>query len=95
MRAANDNWPTGAPVRFRVEPRLIPKEKAARRLHLSAAEFATKRQALEAVGFPLPVPVIGHYDIGAIDRWIDSLSGHDGGSAMVPDEFEQRLSRLG
>lgn len=94
LSAANDNAPIGASIRFRVEPRLVPMEKAARRLHLSPATFSGKRQALEAAGFPLPVPVIGHYDIMAIDRWLDGLSGHQP-APMASDDFDERLARLG
>ncbi len=39
-------------IRFPVEPRLVPVQKAARRLHLTEAEFREKLEALLRVGFP-------------------------------------------
>jgi hypothetical protein len=66
MQAANDNYPTGAAIRFIVEPRLIPTAKAARRLHLKEIEFEGKRTELHRHGFPLPCPVTGHFDLVAI-----------------------------
>jgi hypothetical protein len=81
--AANDNVPTGAAIRFAVEPRLIPAQKAARRLHLSFLEFREKLQQLRAQGFPPPCSVTGHYDLKAIDIWLDDRSGL-GGSAGAP-----------
>ncbi len=75
MPAANDNIPQGAAVRFPIEPRYVPPQKAARRLHITAAQFVDKAPALEALGFPLPCPVTGHYDLKAIDAWMDMRAG--------------------
>jgi hypothetical protein len=58
-----------------VEPRLVPAAKAARRLHLTEVEFMTKRSALSAVGFPQPCPITGHFDLKAIDAWLDRRAG--------------------
>lgn len=73
--AANDNWPAAATIRFPVEPRLVPAPKAARRLHLTLAEFEQKRSALVASGFPRPCSVTGNYDRKAIDLWLDHRAG--------------------
>lgn len=62
-------------IRFIVEPRLVPPTKAARRLHLTLAEFNLKREALYRAGFPQACSVTGHYDIKAIDEWLDRRSG--------------------
>lgn len=62
-------------IRFIVEPRLVPPTKAARRLHLTLAEFNLKREALYRAGFPQACSVTGHYDIKAIDAWLDRRSG--------------------
>lgn len=84
MRADNDNYPTGASIRFRVEPRLVPPSKAARRLHLTTVEFERMRGALRALGFPAPCPVTGHYDLKAIDIWLDRQAGIADTTMPVP-----------
>lgn len=96
MRAANDNRLTGASVRYVVQPRLVPVAKAARRLHLSPTEFEAKRAALHSHGFPLPCPVVEHFDLVAIDAWLDRMSGvgaetHGDPASLV----EARLAAIG
>lgn len=59
-------------IRFPVEPRDVPPEKAARRLHLSLPEFEIARARLERRGFPAPDPDTGMYDLKAIDAWMDA-----------------------
>ncbi|TIX12656.1 MAG: hypothetical protein E5V41_23480 [Mesorhizobium sp.] len=97
--AANDNRPQGASVRFVVEPRLIPPEKAARRLHLTPAEFEAKRTALYQHGFPMPVPVVEHFDLLAIDAWLDrvsSLGATADGAVVDPARLvAERLAAIG
>lgn len=61
-------------IRFAVEPRDIPPEKAARRLHLTLVEFDAVRGRLEGRGFPRPDPDTGMYDTKAIDAWMDRRS---------------------
>jgi hypothetical protein len=56
-------------IRFRVDPRDVPAEKAARRLHLTLAEFETKLAELLARDFPGPDPTTGMFDLDAIDQW--------------------------
>lgn len=63
--------PQPSAIRFTVEPRYIPRKKAARRLHLSLAEFSDMEPRLRARGFPVPDPDTGHYDLKAIDIWMD------------------------
>jgi len=46
-------------IRFPVDPRDVPAEKAARRLHLTMPEFQAKLPALLARGFPQPDPTKG------------------------------------
>ena len=60
---------------MRVDPRLVTPEKAARRLGLTLAAFEAVRDELEKHGFPKPLPVVGHYLLEAVDRWIDETSG--------------------
>jgi hypothetical protein len=84
---ANDNRPTGAAIRFPVEPRLVPAQKAARRLHLSFSEFRDKLAELRIAGFPPPCPVTGHYDLKAIDIWLDCRSGL-AASASTPSPLD-------
>lgn len=58
-------------IRYPVEPRDIPPEKAARRLHLTLSDFDAVRARLERRGFPVPDPDTGMYDLRAIDAWMD------------------------
>jgi hypothetical protein len=67
--------PSPNSIRFVVEPRLVPAHKAARRLHLTEAEFRGKLDALLRVGFPAACSITGHYDLKAIDEWLDKRSG--------------------
>jgi hypothetical protein len=57
-------------IRFRIDPRDVPLEKAARRLHLTPGDFQTKLPALVARGFPQPDPTTGMFDLAAIDEWM-------------------------
>lgn len=72
-------------VRFPIEPRLIPPEKAARRLGLTKAEFDAKRDELEAAGFPAADPLLGNYSLQAVDNWIDARSGLTPKGGLVSD----------
>ncbi|WP_269930188.1 hypothetical protein [Aminobacter sp. HY435] len=83
MRAANDNHPVCNDIRFRVDPRLVPLEKAARRLHLTRASFLEILPALVAHGFPEACLVTGHFDLKAIDYWLDQHAG------LVADDRSQ------
>jgi hypothetical protein len=56
-------------MRFRVEPRDVPEEIAARRLGLSLDEFREKLLALLQRGFPAPDETTGRYCLEAIDQW--------------------------
>lgn len=62
-------------VRVRVDPRLVPPEKAARRLGMTLTAFSEVREELERKGFPKPLPVVGNYALEAVDRWIDEKAG--------------------
>jgi hypothetical protein len=62
--------PRSANIRFRVDPRDVPAEKAARRLHLTPAEFQAKLPELMARGFPRPNPTTGMFDLTAMDEWM-------------------------
>jgi hypothetical protein len=62
-------------IRFQVQPRLVPAAKAARRLHLTLDEFRAEIAALRLEGFPAPCPVTGHFDLVAIDAWLDRRAG--------------------
>lgn len=100
MRAANDNRPNAASIRFVVDPRLVPAAKAARRLHLTTIEFEAKRTALHGYGFPLPCPVTGHFDLVAMDAWLDCMHGVAGGTTIsqpadVASTVSARLAAVG
>jgi len=71
-------------MRFRVEPRDVPEEMAARRLGKTLAEFKAALPNLHARGFPAPDPDTGNFDLHAIDRWCDARHAHlFGGSATM------------
>ncbi|MGN8022204.1 hypothetical protein ACTJJ7_15980 [Phyllobacterium sp. 22229] len=87
-------------IRFSIDPRLVPPVKAARRLHLTLAEFEDKRRALEQIGFPEAFPITGFYDLAAIDAWLDRRSGlGNAGQKSVAldakDVVAQRIAALG
>ena len=63
-------------MRFRVEPRDVPIEMAARRLGKTVAEFTAAMPNLIARGFPQPDPDTGNFDLHAIDRWCDARHVH-------------------
>jgi len=94
MRPAQHIVPSPSQVRFVVEPRLVPPVKAARRLHLTLAEFNMKREALYRGGFPRACTVTGHYDLVAIDAWLDQRSRLGGGSSDPKAEQEYMLARI-
>ena len=56
-------------LRYPVEPRDVPAEKAARRLHLTEPEFWNVLPMLEARGFPKADPTTRMFDLDAIDEW--------------------------
>ena len=87
------------PMRFRVDPRDVPVEKAARRLGLTLDAFTRIREELFTRGFPRPDATTGHYDLVAIDAWMDARSNTDaltGGSKPrnAGDVFIERAARL-
>jgi hypothetical protein len=70
-------------MKFRVMPRDVSPEAAARRLGLTLAEFNDRYENLVARGFPKPDPDTGNFDLDAIDRWCDARHPHlFGGSGM-------------
>jgi len=68
-------------MRFRVEPRDVPPEQAARRLGKTLVEFNAALPRLLDRGFPKPDPDTGNFDIHAIDRWCDARHAHLFGDA--------------
>jgi hypothetical protein len=63
-------------LRFRVNPRDVPAEKAARRLGMAHAEFTAALPNLIERGFPKADPDTGNFDLHAIDRWCDTRHTH-------------------
>lgn len=84
-------------MRFRVQPRCVPRDVAARRMGLSEARFADIEADLRRRGFPYPDDVTGNYDLVAIDAWLDRKAGLAKTAAArdASDGFEERLARLG
>lgn len=92
-------------MRFRVEPRDVPREAAARRIGLTLEQFDIQYANLVARGFPAFDPDTGHFDLHAIDRWCDARHPHlFGGSAVmrardantvVRDRIEKLKARAG
>lgn len=56
-------------IRFQVEPRDVPPEKAARRLGLDMERFTEILPRLLARGFPPSDPDTGNFDLDQIDAW--------------------------
>jgi hypothetical protein len=87
-------------MRFRIAPRDVPKEVAARRLGKTLAEFNAALPDLLARGFPQADPTTGNFDLAAIDRWCDARHPHlfGGVAAMqardAKDVVQDRLARL-
>jgi predicted DNA-binding transcriptional regulator AlpA len=58
-------------------------------LGLTRAAWYRRRRALEAAGFPAPVPALGNrWDPAAIDHWLAIQRGE----AVEPADWEQRLA---
>jgi hypothetical protein len=91
--------PRAPSVRFPVQPRLVPADKAARRLHVTPAEFDAKLPELLRLGFPAPCPVLGNFDLVAIDAWCDRVAGLVGAAPAPAAEREavmrERIARIG
>jgi hypothetical protein len=85
-------------MRFKINPRDVPAEMAARRLGLSIDGFEDVRADLEARGFPVPDVTTGNYDMAAIDAWMDRRSGIRGAPATVAKDagavVNGRLGRM-
>lgn len=62
-------------IRFKVDPRDVPAEAAARRLGIALADFAERLPDLLARGFPAADPTTGNFDLKAIEAWMDRRSG--------------------
>ena len=86
-------------MRFRVQPRCVPAYVAARRLGLTEAHFRAVEAQLHGKGLPDPDPITGHYDLVAIDAWLDRRAGLTNAKPLAPidaaDGFEERLARIG
>ena len=63
-------------IRYAVSPGDVPPAKAARRLHLSEADFKAKLPELYKRGFPEPDPTTGMFDLDAIDAWRRARNPH-------------------
>ena len=64
-----------AALRFRIDPRDVPADKAARVLGPTIAAFSAALPRLQNRGFPAADPDTGNYDLKAIEAWIDRRSG--------------------
>jgi hypothetical protein len=86
-------------MRFRVEPRDVPLEVAARRLGKTRAELEVALPDLLARGFPQADPTTGNFDLAAIDRWCDARHPHLFGGGLMQardarDVVRDRLAKL-
>lgn len=83
-------------IRFKIEPRDIPAEKAARRLHLSLDEFRTKLPELLTRGFPPADPTTGMFYLPAIDQWMARRFDQSAcdNAAKNQDIISNRIARL-
>ena len=81
-------------MRFRVEPRDVPPQYAARRLGLNyPAEFEAKLPNLIARGFPKPDVDTGNFDLDAIDRWRMARNPHLYGGELTMVARDARQAR--
>lgn len=87
MTTANSN-----PIRHIVEPRDVPAAKAARRMHLTVKEFAACLSGLLKRGFPGADETTGHYDLRAIDAWMDRRSGLASGAPVADNRNDGSLA---
>jgi hypothetical protein len=83
--------PLQAEIRYRVDPRDVPPEKAARRLHLTLARFNELLPNLNKRGFPEPDPDTGMFDLDAIDLW--RKSRHRSAQSLALAEQNTQPSR--
>ena len=67
--------PQAAALRFRIDPRNVPADKAARVLGPTIAAFSAALPRLQNRGFPAADPDTGNYDLKAIEAWMDRRSG--------------------
>jgi hypothetical protein len=87
-------------MRFRIEPRDVPLEVAARRLGKTCAEFDAMLPDLVARGFLQADPTTGNFDLAAIDRWCDARYPHLFGNGPVMqardagDVVQDRIAKL-
>ena len=87
-------------LRYRVDPRDITSEKAARRLGLTTKQFELLSANLFERGFPKPDQTTGMYDLYAIEQWMNVRSGLGAHSQPATplqnaqDVFSQRARRL-
>jgi hypothetical protein len=72
-------------MRFRIAPRDVPPDAAARRLGITLAQFTSILPNLIARGFPKADPDTANFDLAAIERWCDLRHSHllNGGAAMT------------
>lgn len=63
-------------MKFRVEPRDVPPQYAARLLGLTLLEFNEKLSRLIGRGFPAADVDTGNFDLAAINRWQDERNSH-------------------
>lgn len=87
-------FPTSASVRFKLPPRLVSPSKTARYLHLPLTEFQRALPSLTARGFPRPCPVIGNFDLAAVNAWLDRQAGLGGDEPPVPDVEDVVMDRI-
>jgi hypothetical protein len=75
--------PRQADIRYRVDPRDVPPEKTARRLHLTLIRFNELLPNLIKRGFPEPDPDTGMFDLDAVDLWRESRHRSSQSLALV------------
>lgn len=86
-------------LRYTVDPRDVPPDKAARRLGLTLERFEQVLPRLLSRGFPPSDPDTGHFDLDAIDAWraarhrpiLQSSGAHDHASGRVSARLEAML----
>ena len=95
FRQRDEVRPVASPIRHRIDPLDVPPAKAARRLHLTPAQFHDKLPELRSRGFPPPDPTTGNYYLPEIDRWMaNRFKGVADTSNADRDMISERIARL-
>jgi hypothetical protein len=70
-------------------------EELAAYLGISRSKFDSLRPRLRAAGFPEPDPLLGVFDLRAVNAWLDKRAGLGGDSDPEDSGLAARIARFG